>query len=35
MMGTFLSMLLGIAVYDLLKTGIKALIKVLDERGLW
>lgn len=35
MMGTFLYMLLGIAVYDMLKTGIKALIKVLDERGLW
>ena len=35
MMGTFLSMFLGIAVYDLLKTGIKALVRVLDERGLW
>lgn len=34
-MNMFLSMLMGIAVYDLLKTGVKALIKVLDRKGLW
>ena len=34
-MGTILSIFLGIAFYDLLKTSIMALVRVLDERGLW